>query len=293
MITRRRFIAIAAATCATASLADAPPARWSGRALGAEASVDLRGLDPEVLDEIPAMLRDLERLFSLFDPGSQVSRLNRDGTLAMPARFATLMGHCDAIHRGTQGLFDPTVQGLWAAYANGGDVQSARANIGWDRVTISHDRIKLGHAQHLTLNGIAQGFATDMVTAYLRGAGATRVLVNIGEFNAVGGPWRVGLSDPTLGVYGWSTLRDSAIGTSSPGQMRLGRDHWHILDPQDRTVPRWSSVSVEAADATTADGASTAFALASRDQIAAMWDDLPGIRQVTLVDLDGDVTRLG
>ena len=53
----------------------------------------------------------------------------------------------------------------------------------------------------LTLNGIAQGFASDRVLATLRGHGIEHALINIGEHaplgeSAAGDPWTVGIQHP-------------------------------------------------------------------------------------------------
>jgi thiamine biosynthesis lipoprotein len=49
--------------------------------------------------------------------------------------------------------------------------------------------------QALTFNGIAQGFATDLVVGELQAAGAEKVLANIGEYAGFGGIRRVMLID--------------------------------------------------------------------------------------------------
>ena len=77
------------------------------------------------------------------------------------------------MHRATGGAFDPSVQPLWQALARGGDVEAARALTGWERVTIGQD-ITLAPGQALTFNGIAQGFATDVVTDLLASRGFGR-----------------------------------------------------------------------------------------------------------------------
>lgn len=294
-LTRRRFITIAAAAAGVSSGAEAGPAtsRWSGRALGSEAQVDLWGLDPEVLQDVPGLLSWIEGLFSLYQPTSELARLNRDGYLAaMSEDFARLMDQCDAVNQATEGRFDPTIQSLWMAYARGLPLEEARRAVGWHKVTRQGRRLAMAPGQQLTLNGIAQGVATDMVAAHLRGAGATKVLVNIGEVHGVGGPWRIGLADPVLGVYGWRSLTNGALATSSPGAMALGAERFHILDPQDAVPPVWSSVTVEAKTAALADAVSTALCLVKRTEVGPMARAIQGVRRVTLVSRDGDVVTV-
>jgi thiamine biosynthesis lipoprotein len=235
------------------------------------------------------MLRDIEGLFSLYDPTSILSRLNNTGSLLDPdPRFLALMHAADIGHRQTGGLFDPTIQPLWQALANGWPSQTAMATIGWDRVQCDTGKITLDADQALTFNGIAQGFATDLITDHLGGLGMTETLVNIGEYRALGGPFQLGLSDPAAGHLGARTLHNTAIATSSPSAMALGRQS-HILHPSH--TAQWSTVSVEATTATLADCLSTALCLAPRDQIAEV-AKMPDISRITLVDFDGNLTTI-
>ena len=289
-ITRRRFLTISAAMAATPAWA--APQHWQGRAFGAYVSLTIRGakdVATEVIDAARRIIADVEALFSLYDPASALSQLNATGAMLRPAsRFLTLMQAADDGHRLTDGLFDPTVQPLWQALAHGTDPTQAGLAIGWERVRFDHSAITLGQDQALTFNGIAQGFATDLVTEAFAALGLTDVLVNIGEYRALGGPWRLAVSDPAHGRLGMRTLRTGAIATSSPSAMSLG-DQSHILHPQRQ--PQWSTVSVEARTATMADCISTALCLATRDQIADI-RAADGIHRITLVDFNGDLTTL-
>lgn len=289
-LTRRRFLCIsAAALCAGAS--PVAPARWRGIALGAEAEITLHGPGAEAaLTDAIARVRGIERAFSLYDPGSELSRLNASGWLAPSPAFRALLQQADAVHRATGGAFDPSVQPLWQALARGTDVETARALTGWERVTIAQE-ITLAPGQALTFNGIAQGFATDVVTDLLASSGFGRALVNIGEHRALGGPWRLGLSDPAAGYLGTRTLADGAIATSSPAALRLGTGG-HILDPRGSRAPLWSTTSVEAESAALADALSTACCLLEPDEIRRAMAALPGIRRVTLVDGEGRLRTL-
>ena len=288
-LTRRRFISIAAA-----SLVAAPAfaQRWQGRALGAEVEITIRGPKDIAVPALKAardLLTRVEAQFNLFDDNSRISKLNRSGRLVRPdAMFTSLMQSSGAIHTATCGLFDPTVQPLWRALAEGGDIAKARALIGWERVQHDRDLIKLDAHQALTFNGIAQGYATDRIAELLGAAGLADTLVNIGEFRATGGPWTLGLSDPVLGHLGTRTLRSGAIATSSPMAVPL-MGQGHILHGSVR--PRWSTVSVEARDATTADGFSTALTLAPLSLIRAVVGQF-GIRAITLVDQQGQLMTI-
>ena len=286
MMNRRRFISVSAAAMVTSS-AMASPAHWQGRAMGAEISLDLHGGTSADLDAAVAEIHRMERLFSIYDPGSELSRLNADVGGELSTDMVQLLALCDRIHRETDGLFDPTVQPVFRAALAG------RAPpwhlVGWDRVRAVQGRLYMSKGQQITLNGIAQGFATDRVHDLLRARGFAKALISVGEHSAIGGPFRLSLEDPQHGPLGLRTLADSAVATSSPSAMKIGTGT-HIFDPAGLTAPLWSTVSVESKSAALADGLSTALCLAPRDQIARV-ARTTGTR-ITLIDHEGDLTRL-
>lgn len=288
---RRRFLTLAAAFACAPALARA--ATWTGRALGAELSVTLHGpreMTGPALAGIPPLLEAVEAAFSLYRPASDLSRLNRTGRLRDPsALMQRLVARADRAHRLSGGLFDPTVQPLWEALAHGQDPEGARAALGWNRVIRSDRRIALQPGQALTFNGIAQGFATDLMRHHLRRYGAETALVNIGEQAAMGGPFTLGIADPVFGHLGTRALRDMAIATSSPAALTLGNAA-HILGPRGET-PLWSTVSIEARSATLADALSTAAVFMTETGIARL-KSRTKLHRVTLVDADGNLKTI-
>jgi thiamine biosynthesis lipoprotein len=270
MITRRRFLAISAAALALPARAE--PVRWRGYAMGAEVSLTLEAPEDQAkaaLEKVRAILRDTEALFSLYAPSSRLSQLNATGRLDQPsAGFTELLKMCNQAHSLTTGRFDPTVQPLWQALAQGRNPDPAKRLIGWQRVRHSKTQVTLAPGQALTFNGIAQGYATDLVSAALKRAGLTRVLVNIGEYHGTGRDWQIGVADPSHGRP----------------------DQTHILDPLGQ-APKWSTVSVEADTAAMADALSTAFCHASPDEITATLRATPGHPKALCVAPSGTLHR--
>jgi FAD:protein FMN transferase len=283
-VNRRRFLVLAAAALATPAAAET---RWQGRAFGAECALTLRGdtrAAGAAIASLPALIETIEADFSLHRR-SALTRLNATGRLAGPSRaFRAVMDLSDAIHRLTDGAFDPTVQPLWQALAEG---RRNTAPIGWHDVQ-QGDRIALRLGMALTFNGIAQGFGADMVKAHLGAHGFEHALIDMGETAALGGPFRLGIRDPEHGQLATRMLVGTAIATSSPGAT-LVNGHPHILHPRG-LPPLWSTVSVEATSAALADALSTALVFLSTDQISALRH--PGLIRVTLIDADGNLTTI-
>jgi thiamine biosynthesis lipoprotein len=270
---------------------------WRGVALGADAMIQLHHPDAaaaqDLIDRSLKEVARLERIFSLYDPDSSLSRLNREGSLdGPPLEMVELLGRSVGFSEMTGGAFDVTVQPLWDLYAAhfsrpGADpagpgrqeVAETLARVGYGSIALTPRNVRLvRRGAAVTLNGIAQGYLTDRVVELLRGAGIGRTLVDMGEIRAMdgrpsGGPWIVGLEDPESRdrVMRRIALDDRAVSTSGGYGTSLdpaGRFN-HIFDPATgATSSRYRSVSVVADSATTADALSTAFSLMPVNAIA-------------------------
>lgn len=277
-MTRRRFLAISAALPVVAGLPARASSlyRWRGIALGAEAEILLDHPDaPAITARAAAEISRLEQIFSLYRADSALSQLNATGALAAPPfELLECLGICGRIHAATTGLFDPTVQPLWALYAqrySEGAEPSAKElartleRVGWPGVETDEAAIRLRPGMALTLNGIAQGFIADRIAEMLRAEGLTNVLVNTGELRALGtttegAPWPVTLtSGGKVGLADRALASSSALGTTFDQEGKVG----HILSPVTGlpAKARWTLVSISAEKAAVADALSTAACL--------------------------------
>ncbi|NEX47933.1 FAD:protein FMN transferase [Pseudotabrizicola algicola] len=284
---RRRFLSITAAALAWPRLAQAETV-WRGTALGAETEVRLYGRQEQAqtaLAGLEALLARVEDSFSLYRT-SELTRLNRTGRLQPSAWFADLMTLSARLNLLTGGAFDPSVQPLWTALAEG---HPPRGPVGWHHITLGPE-ITLANGQALTFNGIAQGFATDLVRHHLAGHGFAKALVNIGELAAMGGPFRLGIEDPEAGLLAQWHLRNSALAVSSARATLVGGKP-HLLHPAGLPL-LWSTVAVQAQSAALADGLSTALVFLTQDRIAALKQQMPEVSRIALVDPAGNLMTL-
>ncbi len=302
-LTRRRFLTISAAAGLAGTSADAASAvKWRGMALGAGAKMHLIGIDRSGADPIfqavAAEITRLEAIFSLYRPDSAISRLNREGALhAPPGELLQICSLSSALHRASQGAFDPTIQPLWRlaaeAAANGerpadADVARTRTLIGWTAVRYDAARIAFDRpGMAITLNGIAQGFITDRIAEMLRGSGLTDVLIDIGEIRAWGlapdgTPWSAGIATPEAGCCADRiTLSDRALASSATfgTVMDAAGKQGHIFNPMTGgTGAPTRQVSVSAPRADLADGLSTALCAADPSVFDAALAEFPGAR---------------
>jgi thiamine biosynthesis lipoprotein len=270
-----------------AAFAEVPLTRWRGYALGAEASLTIRDPDlaraKQALRACVAEIERIEQVFSLYRKDSVLCALNTEGILAdPPAELVDVLSFAAHMSLISEDAFDVTVQPLWNVYVHAqrdpralfGELELARSRIGWRRLSITRDRLAFELPNMAaTLNGIAQGYATDRIAKLLRLHGFSHVLVNLGEYGAygeraAGAPWRIGVAWPDReGLAAVLSLSDRAIATSSPLATPFDKngEHHHLFDPRTgRSARSWTSVSVVAPSAMRADALSTAIAVAPK-----------------------------
>lgn len=302
-ISRRRAIAIFAATAAGAAFmrnpsASAADAEWRGTAMGADARLVFSGVSQSraraMTDDVVSEIHRLEDALSLFRPESEISRFNRSGFLQHPSLdFRRALEIALRISGETDGLFDPTVQALWDAHCDWfrndpeADlppepiVRAAQAHVNWQGIQKADNEIRLGAGQRITLNGMAQGYITDRIADLLRSRGFEHVLIDLGELRALG---------PRTSGEAWEVdrrsgeilfLTEGALATSEGEGCRLGangRAH-HLFDPRSgRSAGKWRSITVHHASAAVADALSTGLYAASVGAMARICSRIDGLR---------------
>ncbi len=278
MLTRRRLIAISAVLATVPAVAHAKTAArfWTGQALGARASIRIDHPDADaIVTRVMAEIDRLETILSLYRPESALSRLNRDGQLdAPPFELLECLSLAGAVHRASGGRFDPTIQPLWKLWAKSAAngkrpdakaVERARADTGWGKVRLEAAAVTMSPDMALTLNGIGQGYVADRVAVLLEAEGLTDILIDTGEFRALGGRPGGGEWPVRLETGERLALRQRAVATSAPlGTTfdQAGRDG-HILDPATGmpAPANWRAVSISAPSAAIADALATAACL--------------------------------
>jgi len=243
----------------------------------------------------------LEGIFSRFDPDSELSELNRRGTLPVGPELLEVVDLALAARERTSGRFDPTVHDalVAAGYDRTFEEVSAEGLSGNLRASaavrcagsIRVDRrtrtIALDPGVRLDLGGIAKGYAVDRAAQILGELGPCLVDAG-GDIAARGGGWPIGIDtgEGTLTLE----LGDGAVATS-------GRDrrHWtrgseelhHIIDPATGLPAAGDllRVTVVAATATNAEVRAKALFLAGAEdgEREANATETPAL----LVTLDG------
>jgi thiamine biosynthesis lipoprotein len=228
--------------------------------MGTIVSFDVRpqGLDAEAtsaaLRAACAELHDADSCFSLYRPGSPLSRLRR-GELALeeaPVQIAEVLEHCRRVRELSGGWFDP--------WAMPGGVDPT---------------------------GLVKGWAAARALGILRDAGAGAAMVNAaGDLATLGRPapdrpWRIGVRAPESPErFSCIVEADGAVATS--GQYERGP---HVLDPRTGGPASGAlSATVCGPELTTADGLATGLLAAGGGGLRAI--EAAGY-EAMVIDLDG------
>ena len=236
------------------------------------------------LDAAIAAIRHVERQMSLFEPASAVCQLNREGVLHHPhPDLVKVLQLAQQVSKRSDGAFDVTVQPLWLAWQaaqvagrlpTAQELAAARAKCGWRGLAVSQESIRLQRpGMALTLNGIAQGYASDLARAALQAQGIEHALIDTGEWSSLGSspdatPWTLGVANPRSADAMIARLATDgrAIATSSDAHCSFSADHrhHHIFDPRTGYSPReLASVTVAAPTCTMADALTKVMFMAS------------------------------
>lgn len=228
-----------------------------------------------------ARMDELISRLSRHDPASELSRLNRHGTLPDPSedirQVLLLAGN---ISTSTEDAFDVTVLPLVELYTGAqagktlpdeNKVNAALQLVDHKKVHISDSAINLKQkGMGITLDGIGKGYIVDQGVATLRSNGFTNVYVEAGGDLMVSGtkasskPWRIGIRNPRpekaseLIVV---EMSNKAVATSGDYMQPYTADrrYHHIIDPHTGiSPPELASATVFAPTVALADGLATA-----------------------------------
>jgi thiamine biosynthesis lipoprotein len=310
--------ALLAALAAFACVAPPPPPFVEvsdGRpAMGTILEITLHARDAPLaratLGELYALAARLDAVMTLYDPESDLSRLNRTagrGPAPVASELAQILAASIAYSRLTSGAFDVTVRPLVALWTQAGqtgvppraeELARARALVGSDQIRLGASAVTLAReGVSVDLGGIAKGWALDRMLPLLRERGVAHALLDFGQSSlwALGSPpgttgWRLlarGPGDAPLGVL---TLSDQALSVSgSLGQWVEigGRRYGHVLDPRSGLpLERRRQAMVVAPNAALAEALSKALLILGEVEGVARVAGQPGCEGL-LVDADG------
>lgn len=204
--------------------------------MGTEIELIAAAQDAEVeLADAEAEFHRLEAIITRFDPASELSQLNANGSLDAGRELREVVQLALEGRANTGGRFDPTVHDAvvgagydrtFAELPDDGPAPSTGSPCGGS-VRLRGRHIELDGGTRLDLGGIGKGYAAERAATILSEAGPC--LVNAGGDVALRGTWTVGVDDEL-------TLELTGGGLATSGRDRRtwrrgGRELHHLIDP--------------------------------------------------------------
>lgn len=166
--------------------------------------------------QIDSVLQAFDASLSTYDSTSIISAINRNlPDVLTDSMFRAVFRESARVYQLTGGAFDITLGPVINAWGFGPgerlDVDSAMVDsllqyVGMEKVFLKGDRVVKTRPQvQLNVNAIAQGYAVDVVSAYLENLGCRNYMVEIGGeirtrgVNSKGNFWRIGVDRPEFG----------------------------------------------------------------------------------------------
>jgi thiamine biosynthesis lipoprotein len=296
--------------------------------MGTMAEVKLYGEEAaaaRAADAVQAEFLAVEKACSIFDPESEISRLNERAGKAPVACSELLWGvlvSARRFHAFSDGAFDITARplmDLWGFYRkrqalpDEAEIAAARQRIGLDKVAFDDAARSirfLAPDVRLDLGGIAKGYAVDRAVAAAVAQGITAGTINLGgNVACLSAPppgrdtYHVGIRHPRHRdtLCGRVAISGGlAMATSGDYERSVeieGRRFAHIMDPATgRPVADMLGVTVITPLAVDSDGLSTAIFIRGEALARRACTEIPGTRVLIIRSVPGgdpEILRLG
>lgn len=240
--------------------------------------------------ELYDLVRDIDaeakESMSIFEQGSQLSKINRNECDSLDSHIATNLALAKRYYELSNGYYDVTVKPLTSAWGfatkgekcNNPNIDSLLEFVGFDKIAINNCRITKSDSRiQIDLNSIAKGYVVDLVAEALSKRGVESYMVNIGGeirckgMNPEGSEWHIGIETPYEGNFEQNSLEkiipvsNCAVATS--GNYRRyytsqeGLKVCHTINPKTgySVLSNLLSATVVAPTCAEADAAATMF----------------------------------
>lgn len=246
---------------------------------------DREDLPEQALNQAQDMIRKIEHACNIFDPESELSRLNRTAFgkefVCSPLLWEMIQA-ADRCHRFSGGAYDPAIlplMKLWGFHRKRNrlpsetETRNAMCKVGWDKVKLNPEKRSvrfLAEGIGIDFGGIAKGFALEKAKSILRRNGVKHAILDLG--GNIGcitsdqhAPFRIGIRDPEspAELLGSIEMRNHCVATSGNYERYViidGKQYAHIMDPRTGLpVSGVLSVTVVTPSGTDSDAFSTAI----------------------------------
>lgn len=189
-------------------------ATFHGYQQGTTYTLTVKNPPHDLSERIDEVFERVDLTFSMFNPASLTSRINRGETDAVSPLFEECFALAKRVHALSGGYFDPTVKPLVDAWGFGPqqmqqvpDTASIIEYVGFKKIRIERGRIIKDDVRvQLDFSSIAKGFTVDLLARMLDDEGVGDYMVEVGGEVRVKGksaasrPWRIGIDKPAAGL---------------------------------------------------------------------------------------------
>lgn len=248
--------------------------------------------------DIRTVMEQIDSTLSPFNPGSEVSRLNRTDSLCPSPMLSRVFARSREIWSLTGGYFDPSAAPLIDAYGFGAgktvapdslNVSELLEYVGMDKARLNSGMlVKSDPRMSFNFSALAKGFGVDCIAEALRRHGIGNYMVEVGGEiacagkNPSGSKWRISVDAPVESADREVhisqlviELSEAAVATS--GNYRNfhesgGKKIGHIVNPKTGlpAISEIASATVIAPDCITADALATALMSMPRTEAEAL-----------------------
>ena len=259
--------------------------------------------ETDLQEQIDFILKDFDASLSSYESTSIISGINKNEPgIKTDSLFRTVFRESARVYQVSGGAFDITLAPLINAWGFGPgeqeDLDSAMVDsllqfVGMDKISLRGDEVhKTDPHVQLNVNAIAQGYAVDVISAYLQELGCRNYMVEIGGeirtrgVNAKGNFWRIGVDRPEFGnmIPGEQlqviiTVHNRSLATSGNYRKFYEKDGvmiTHSIDPATG-FPKESSllsVTILADECMTADAYATTCMVLGLEKAKVFVEDL-------------------
>lgn len=250
----------------------------------------------EALEMGKQKIEELDRLLSIGNPGSEISKINTDGKSEVSQDTCNLIDEGLRIWKETDGAFNITMEPLmelWG-FTSGEyrvpaqeELAEALALTEASKVAVDEQAGEISleiEGMKIDLGGIAKGYTSEKLMEIFREQGIGSAMVSLGGNVQVlgrkpdGSLWRVAVQSPgeENGYLGVLETSDRAVITSGGYERYFeenGKVYHHILDPETGYPANngYVSVTVVSEDGSLADALSTALFVMGPEKAEDYW----------------------
>lgn len=239
-------------------------------------------------------ISELESLFSVTLPDSDISRLNSNGLCTLENDTAELMKNALEICESTSGSLDITVYPIVRAWGfttgeyripSDSELKALLENVDYTSLSLNGNDATLSEGMQVDLGSVAKGYTGDVLCDLFRQNGVTSALINLGGnvqtlgAKPNGSKWKIAVQHPTdnenyLGILSIENM--AAITSGGYERYFIGEDgnhYCHIINPHtgkpsDNGI---LSVTVVGESGFLCDALSTALFVMGLDEAKEYW----------------------